>query len=88
MAVWGMDVESVKQFAAFAEQKAGTIESVITEMKSALEATEWVGPDFDRFRNEWDSQYSQQLRAAAEAMRSVSQVATQNAEQQTQASST
>jgi len=86
MAMWGLNVEQVKAFGNQLEQKAGDIENILTTLTSALEGTEWTGPDSERFRSDWSGQYSNALRQVAQGLKDTAQRARQNAQEQETAS--
>lgn len=82
MAVWGLDVQQVRQLGQQLNQKAGEIESILGSLTSALNATQWEGPDATAFRNEWSGQHTSALKQVINALRDASTKATQNASAQ------
>lgn len=86
MAVWGLDVEQVRQLSTQLNQKAGDIDSILSTLTNALSSTQWEGPDATQFRNDWSGQYTSSLRQVAQALRDAGQKATQNANAQEQTS--
>ncbi|WP_395245242.1 WXG100 family type VII secretion target [Agromyces sp. MMS24-K17] len=86
MAVWGLDVQQVRQLSSQLNNKAGEIESILSTLTNALSNTQWEGPDATHFRNEWSGQHSSSLRQVVQALRDAAQRASQNAAQQEQAS--
>lgn len=87
MAVWGLDVQQVRQLSSQLNQKAGEIESVLSTLTSALANTQWEGPDAVSFRNEWSGQHTGALRQVANALRDAGSKAAQNAAAQETTSS-
>lgn len=87
MAVWGLDVQQVRQLSSQLNQKAGEIESVLSTLTSALANTQWEGPDAMAFRNEWSGQHTSALRQVANALRDAGSKAAQNASAQETTSS-
>lgn len=87
MAYLGQDVEQVKQMATQLNSKAGDIESVITQLTSAVNGVRWDGNDAKQFKSDWQSQHVPQLRKVVDALRSASQAANRNAAEQQQTSS-
>lgn len=86
MAVWGLDVEQVRQLSTQLNQKAGDIDSILSTLTSTLNSTQWEGPDATQFRNDWSGQYTSSLRQVSQALRDAAQKATQNANAQEQTS--
>lgn len=78
----GMDVEQVRGLAQNLEQKAQTIDDIITQLTSALHNTDWKGPDAVQFKNDWDNNLVPDLRGVAQALRTASQRAKSNAQAQ------
>jgi uncharacterized protein YukE len=86
MAVWGLDVEQVRQLSSQLNQKAADIESILSTLTSALNSTQWEGPDANQFRNDWSGQHTSSLRNVANALRDAGAKAQQNASAQEQTS--
>ncbi|MCX6501572.1 MAG: WXG100 family type VII secretion target [Microbacterium sp.] len=86
MAVWGLDVQQVRQLSSQLNQKAGDIDSILSTLTGALNGTQWEGPDANQFRNDWSGQYTSSLKQVAQALRDAAQKATQNANAQEQTS--
>ena len=82
----GMDIEAVKQLSTQMNQKAEEIDQIKSQLTSALEGAQWVGPDQARFKSEWDGQCVQALTKVSQTLRDAGQAAQQNAQQQEQAS--
>lgn len=87
MALIGQDVEQVRQLAAQLNSKAGDIQTVISQLSSAVNSVEWRGSDAERFKSDWQGQHVPQLKQIVSALQEASQRATQNAAEQQQASS-
>lgn len=86
MAVYGQDIEQVQQLATQLNSKAEEIQSVISQLSSAISKVQWMGPDADRFRSDWQGQHTAKLKAVVDALRTASQTAKRNAQEQQQAS--
>ncbi len=82
----GMDIAAVRQLAQQMKTKADEIRSLSQQLTGQLQNTQWVGPDRDRFTNDWQSQHMAALSRVAEGLDAASQAAIQNANQQEQAS--
>ena len=87
MALYGQDIEQVKQLAAQLNSKAGDIQNVISQLTSAVNSVEWRGPDAERFKSDWQGQHVPQLKQIVSALETASQKARTNAAEQQQASS-
>lgn len=90
MALTGMDIEAVQQLARLLQQKADEIEQqIMQQLNSQIQNSTsiWVGNDANQFRNDWQSSHVPALRQVAEGLKQAAQKATQNAQQQEQASS-
>jgi uncharacterized protein YukE len=84
----GMDIEAVKGLSNQMKQKADEIRQIQGQLTSALNGAQWVGPDRERFKSEWDGQCVQALRKVSETLEQAGEAANQNAQQQQQASNT
>lgn len=82
MAIWGLDVQQVRQLSSQLNQKANDIQSILSTLTSALNSTEWQGPDATAFRNEWSGTHTSSLRQVVQALQDAAQKAAQNATQQ------
>jgi uncharacterized protein YukE len=83
----GMDIQAVRQLATQLNAKAGEIRNLTNQLTGQLEGTAWVGPDRERFYGDWTGQYVSALNNVAQGLEDAAQRATQNANQQEQASS-
>lgn len=83
----GMIPEEVDELAGQLDAKAGDLESVLTTLNSKLTGTTWTGTDFNRFEEQWTGTIAQNLRNAADQLRTAATAARENAESQRIASS-
>lgn len=83
----GMNIDEVRHLATQLTQAASEIEQLVSQLSSALNNTNWVGPDQQRFMSEWQSQHVPNLKSVATGLDQAAQLATANANQQEQASS-
>jgi uncharacterized protein YukE len=83
----GMDVEQVRAFASFVDQKANDIDGIISSISSKLSQTQWVGNDRQKFESDWNGQLTTALKNVAQALRDTKDRANNNALEQEQASS-
>jgi hypothetical protein len=86
MAIWGADVEQLRQLGNKLQSGASEIETQKSTLTKLLHSTDWRGPDADKFKGEWDGQHATMLTKVAEALKQAGTQATRNAEQQSQAS--
>ncbi|HEY8701981.1 MAG TPA: hypothetical protein VIM08_13655 [Arthrobacter sp.] len=86
MAIWGADVQQLKDLGSKLQAGASEIENQKSALNKALHSTDWKGPDADKFRTDWDSNHMTQLSRVADALKEASQKAKQNADQQDQTS--
>jgi hypothetical protein len=82
----GMDIAQVRQLATEMQRAAEEIRQIGTRVTARVEATPWLGPDRQRFEQDWRGRQVQQLNAVAQALTEGAQVATKNATEQEQAS--
>lgn len=83
----GMIPEEVDELAAQLEVKAGDLDGVLTTLTTKLQGTTWTGTDYNRFEEQWTGTIAQNLRNAAEQLRSAAVAAREDAENQRIASS-
>ncbi|KGH45247.1 hypothetical protein IN07_18430 [Modestobacter caceresii] len=86
MPITGMDIDGVRQLAAQMDNNAAQIEQLIGTLNGALESTEWIGPDRERFVGDWHGTFMPQLTTVANSLRDTANAARSNADQQEQAS--
>ncbi|WAJ32779.1 hypothetical protein OUO20_17050 [Arthrobacter sp. FX8] len=86
MAIWGADVEQLRQLGSKLLAGASEIETQKSTLTKVLSGTDWKGPDADKFRQEWSGTHTTMLTKVAEALKEAGAQAKRNAEQQSQAS--
>lgn len=87
MAVYGADVESLRQLAQTFNNKSQVLDNDVNlALKSLVSATDWQGSDGDKFKDDWDSVLAPQLRNAAQALAQAGWDLNRNADEQEQAS--
>jgi uncharacterized protein YukE len=82
----GMDIQAVRTLAQQLTGDAEEIDQIATKLTSQLDGTQWVGTDANSFRDSWNGSYRQQLATVVNALRDAATAATNNANQQEQAS--
>ena len=86
MAIWGADVEQLRQLGSRLQTGASEIEAQKNTLTKVLAGTDWKGPDADEFRREWSGTHTAMLTKVAEALKEAGNQAKRNAEQQFQTS--
>lgn len=87
MALYGADVESLRQLAQTFNNKSQVLDNDVNlALKALVSATDWQGSDGDKFKDDWDSVLAPQLRNAAQALAQVGWDLNRNADEQEQAS--
>ena len=86
MALFGADIEQVQQLSTQLNAKASDIQSIISQLSSAINSVSGVGPDAERFRSDWQGQHVAQLKQVVSALQTASQNARRNAQEQQSAS--
>jgi hypothetical protein len=82
----GQIPEEVDALAADFEARAVDLESLQTAITNKLAATQWTGPDRDRFQADWEGVLSANVASAVTTLRGASALASQNAQEQRDAS--
>ena len=76
----GMDIAAVRQLGA------EEIRTVMTNLTTQIDSTQWVGTDRESFHSDWTSTHTAALTQVATSLEEASQRAALNADQQEQAS--
>ena len=87
MAFYGMDPEEVRDRAGDLDRAARELEEMMSTLTSAVGAVQWVGPDADEFRSQWDQVRSRSDSQIVPDLQSHRQILEENIEEQEQASS-
>ena len=82
----GLDPTAVRQLASNLNNVANEIQNLASQLSNQLHNTAWTGPDREHFVGEWQGTHMSQLHTVIAALHEASQKATQNANQQEQAS--
>jgi len=86
MAVWGLDVEQVRQLGTQLQNKAGELEGTLSQLTTLLNNTQWEGPDAQAFRADWQGQHTAALKNVINALNDAGRKAQSNAAAQEQTS--
>ena len=65
MAFWGADTDQLKTLSTKLQQGSAEIEKQKSALASALQSTDWKGPDADKFRSDWESNHAAQIGRAS-----------------------
>jgi uncharacterized protein YukE len=87
MAVWGLDVQQVRELSQQLNSKASEIQSILSQLTSKLGSTQWTGPDAEQFRNDWSGEHTASLKKVIAALQDAGQKASANASAQESTSS-
>lgn len=87
MAIWGADVTQLKTLGTKLQAGSQEIDNQRTLLTKVLAGTQWLGPDADKFRNEWNGEHVAALTRVSQALQQASQQANRNATEQESASS-
>ncbi|MDR1033442.1 MAG: hypothetical protein LBL41_01545 [Bifidobacteriaceae bacterium] len=82
----GMDLASTEQLAAKMLESADKIKDVLSSAGVTLDATSWLGPDIQEFKEKWQGLFAKQLQLAATALVESSEVVEANRKEQVAAS--
>ncbi|WP_445155772.1 hypothetical protein ACTWLI_06190 [Arthrobacter sp. Hor0625] len=86
MAIWGADVDQLKVLGTKLQAGAQEIDNQRSILTKVLAGTQWLGPDADKFRNEWNGEHVANLSRISQALQQASQQANRNASDQESAS--
>ncbi|MDR1033441.1 MAG: hypothetical protein LBL41_01540 [Bifidobacteriaceae bacterium] len=78
----GMDLASTEQLAAKMLESADKIKDVLSSAGVTLDATSWLGPDIQEFKEKWQGLFAKQLQLAATALVESSEVVEMNRKEQ------
>lgn len=82
MAMKGMDVEAGRQSAQQISQGVQELESLTGRLTQSIEGFEWVGPDAERTRQSWQSDYRTMLTQVGQSLEQFSQLINSQAQEQ------
>ncbi|GAB3159923.1 WXG100 family type VII secretion target [Myceligenerans halotolerans] len=78
----GLDIEAVREMANVLRQQAEEVRSTVQEITQQLGETDWMGPDADRFEDEWVNTHASKLNEIAAALDDFAGSADANAAEQ------
>ena len=86
MALWGLDVEQVRQLGSQLNNQADQIQQIVSTLTNTLNNTQWTGPDAQQFHSEWNGLHVTALRNVIQALHDAGGKAIANATAQESAS--
>jgi hypothetical protein len=86
MAVKGMDVEGGRQSATVITQGAEQLDGLTQQLTGSIQGFEWMGPDADRTRETWNSEYVRTLQMVSQTLRDFATLINNQAQEQEQVS--
>ena len=82
----GMDIAAVRTLSQQLTAKAGDIRSLMQQLTTQLNNTQWVGPDQAQFLGDWQGQHCTALNNVISGLEDASARASRNADEQENAS--
>ena len=82
MAFVGADIEQMQSLESTMRQQSEALQNIMSTIKSKVYATEWRGPDADRFKGEWDGVHTQSLTKVVQELQQVADIVKANWMQQ------
>ncbi|GAA4695934.1 hypothetical protein [Nocardioides nanhaiensis] len=86
MAMKGMDVEAGRQASQQITQGSQELEQLTGRMTQVIDGFEWIGPDADRTRDSWKSDYVTMLTRVSQSLQEFSTLINNQAQEQEQVS--
>ncbi|WP_148614396.1 hypothetical protein [Nocardioides rubriscoriae] len=86
MAMKGMDVEAGRQASQQINQGSQELEALTGKMTQVIQGFDWIGPDADRTRDTWSSDYVSMLQKVSQSLQEFSTLINNQAQEQEQVS--
>lgn len=86
MAMKGMDVEAGRQASQQITQGSQELEALAGRMTQVIQGFDWIGPDADRTRDTWSSDYVTMLQRVSQSLQEFSSLINNQAQEQEQVS--
>lgn len=86
MAMKGMDVEAGRQASQQINQGSQELEALAGKMTQVIQGFDWIGPDADRTRDTWSSDYVTMLQKVSQSLQEFSSLINNQAQEQEQVS--
>ena len=68
MGIIGGEVEQLTALKATIDRQSGLVQELMLAIRRQLDATNWQGPNADRFRSSWAEEYEPVLRRLEQAL--------------------
>ena len=82
MAMKGMDVEAGRQASQQITQGSQELEALTGRMTQVIQGFDWIGPDADRTRDSWNSDYVTMLQRVSQSLTEFSTLINNQAQEQ------
>jgi len=82
MAIWGADVQSLRDLGTKLQQGSEEIGRTKSQLTNLVQGVDWKGPDADAFRNDWNGEYTAALTKVINALQEAGRKAKANAQAQ------
>ena len=82
MAMKGMDVEAGRQASQQITQGSQELEALTGRMTQVIQGFDWIGPDADRTRDTWSSDYVTMLQRVSQSLTEFSTLINNQAQEQ------
>lgn len=82
MAMKGMDVEAGRQASQQITQGSQELEALTGRMTQVIQGFDWIGPDADRTRDSWNSDYVTMLQRVSQSLSEFSTLINNQAQEQ------
>ena len=86
MALKGMDVEAGRQASQQINQGSQELEALSGKLTQVIQGFDWIGPDADRTRDTWSSDYVTMLQKITQSLQEFSTLINNQAQEQEQVS--
>jgi len=78
----GMNIEEVRGTGQELQRQSDALQNLINTLQAKVDGTTWVGPDSERFKNDWWPKHKQVLVNMVQELHGLGQSAMNNATEQ------
>ncbi|MGX9899300.1 WXG100 family type VII secretion target [Arthrobacter sp. SA17] len=82
MAIWGADVQSLRELGSKLQQGSDEIGRTKSMLNNLVQGVDWKGPDADAFKSDWNGEHTAALTKVINALQEAGQKAKNNANAQ------
>lgn len=68
MGMTGADIAQMEQLERTLSQESGAVKELQTRITNTLNSTNWTGPAAERFKQEWNENFSRALNTLSDAL--------------------